>query len=216
MKTIALAILAILVAAIPSHALEIVLLVDESGSMEDVRDDTIGGMKSFKRTMEQQHPDANLIISTFSTNLRDGHINEYSPQGGTALYDAVGLTVDKLQERVTPEDAVIIAILTDGKENRSTKFSQAAIKWKIEHWSKWHPWTFLYLSSSPDAWEDSGSIGISDGTFTIGISDGTFTIDTSDAAGIDSSFTTAVDAVGTVIEGIDAETLIEIPPGTVD
>jgi uncharacterized protein YegL len=90
----------------------------------------------------------------------------YVCDGGTALYDAVGMAIDNVGKRLarTPEDLrpakVIVTILTDGQENSSRKYDRAQIESMIRHQEEKYNWQFIYLSSSMSAMHDAESIGI--------------------------------------------------------
>lgn len=115
-----------------------VFLLDKSGSMECVLDDTIGGFNSFLR--EQVPLGGNLTLYTFSDTCkceyRDVPIEDvnpltrdtYIPGGSTALYDSMGMILKDYKDK---EDGIFV-ILTDGQENASRKFTKNHIKDLIE------------------------------------------------------------------------------------
>lgn len=52
-----------------------------------------------------------------------------NPSGLTALYDAIGVTINKVKlNKEKPEDKVLINIYTDGEENASIKYSEDDIR----------------------------------------------------------------------------------------
>lgn len=114
-----------------------IFLLDKSGSMETVLDDTIGGFNSFVR--EQVPLGGTLTLYTFSTTCtceyRDVPIEDvpfltqetYIPGGNTALYDAMGTI---LKDYAGKEGSFVI--LTDGQENSSRKFTKNHVKDLIE------------------------------------------------------------------------------------
>ena len=80
----------------------------------------------------------------------------YSPQGMTALYDAIGKSVQKIhnvaKEEIEQDKAtVVVVIITDGHENSSTEFKYEQIQSMIKELEKSEKWTFSYLSNTPDA-----------------------------------------------------------------
>lgn len=110
-----------------------IFLLDKSGSMYSVLDDTIGGFNSF---VDEQVPlGGNLSLYTFSDKCKceykDTPIEQvkkldrknYVPNGNTALYDSMGTI---LKEYAGKEG--IFVILTDGQENASTKYTKAHVK----------------------------------------------------------------------------------------
>lgn len=75
----------------------------------------------------------------------------YRPAGMTALFDAIGFTVDKvLQEYKDDRDdtAVLFIVITDGQENDSKEFTQQGIKKITEDLEKTERWTFTYMGAN--------------------------------------------------------------------
>jgi hypothetical protein len=55
---------------------------------------------------------------------------------------------------------VIAAILTDGKENPSRRFSYPQVVERIEHQQDVYKWQFLFLGANQDAIADAGKLAI--------------------------------------------------------
>lgn len=114
-----------------------IFLLDRSGSMESVLDDTIGGFNSFVR--EQVPYGGTLTLYTFSDRCkceyRDTPIDQvpfltretYVPSGNTALYDSMGTILKDYQGK---EGSFVI--LTDGQENSSRTYTKQHVKDLIE------------------------------------------------------------------------------------
>ena len=114
-----------------------IFLLDKSGSMDSVLDDTIGGFNSFLR--EQVPLGGTLTLYTFSDTCkceyRDVPIEDvspldrdtYIPQGNTALYDSMGQILKDYKGKQG-----IFVVLTDGQENSSRKYTKAHVKDLIE------------------------------------------------------------------------------------
>lgn len=161
---------------------EIAVVLDESGSMGSVRNDAIGGYNTFIEEQKKVPGDANLTLVKFNSvaevvcegvkmsTAKDEVLNlnerSYIPSGNTALYDAVGMAINKIGKRLadTPEDEraakVIVAILTDGEENASQEFSAEQIKTMIEHQQTKYSWQFIFLAANQDAVLAGSEIGI--------------------------------------------------------
>ena len=125
---------------------EIVFILDESGSMFDLKNDTIGGFNSVLK--EQKDKDGEAFVSTvlFNNNSRVlydrvplssiGSMtdNDYRPCGMTALLDAVGDAIHHIgnihkyaRNEDVPENTIFI-ITTDGLENASRRYSAEKVK----------------------------------------------------------------------------------------
>lgn len=148
---------------------EIVCIIDRSGSMYSIKNDAIGGFNAFLETQKAEDTEATFTMVLFDDELLtpyDG-VNLQSveplteetfvPRGSTALYDAICTTIDRVGERLagTPEadrpDQVLVAILTDGEENASTRFNHAQTRSRIEHQTNVYKWEFMFLAANMDA-----------------------------------------------------------------
>lgn len=159
---------------------EMVYILDMSGSMEWLKQDTIGGYNAFIKEQKELEGEACMTTVLFDDRyiLLHDHINikdvpeltakEYRPAGMTAMMDAIGKTINAVGVRLanTPEEErpgkVIFMIMTDGYENSSREFTRSAIKSMIEHQQKVYSWEFIFVGSGIDAYAEAASIGISD------------------------------------------------------
>jgi len=158
---------------------EIVFILDRSGSMSRLVEDTIGGFNSFIKTQKKEVGEAVLTTILFDDQYEILHngvdikdvkpmtTKEYSARGMTALLDAIGKTINNVGDRLnkTNEDdkpsKVIFVITTDGQENTSKEFKQSQIKKMIEHQTNTYNWQFLFLGANIDAVGTAQSFGIS-------------------------------------------------------
>ena len=158
---------------------EIVCIVDKSGSMESIASDAIGGFNAFLRKQCEQPGAATMSVILFDTAVFQHAICEplskvaelnnenYEPDGYTALYDAVGMSINKVGSRLAelPEserpEQVIVAILTDGEENSSKEFTRQQVFEQIKRQTDEYNWQFLFLAANQDALRAGESIGIS-------------------------------------------------------
>ena len=149
---------------------EIICILDKSGSMHKVKNDAIEGFKKFIND-QKQIGNCNITIVWFDTNWEieyEGPLKDYTPpdeypaQGLTALYDAIGKTINHINPRLSKEspDKVILAILTDGEENSSTEFDEKKINEIIKHHVDKYNWNVVYLAADQDAWDAASKIGI--------------------------------------------------------
>lgn len=156
---------------------EIIFVIDKSGSMSRLTNDTIEGFNGF---VESQKDDTKTTLTTvlFDTSwkiLHDGvDVYEVSPMtnkdyiagGGTAMLDAIGDTINRVQDRhddfgAEKPEKVLFVITTDGEENASRKFTKAQIEKMIKHQTNGHGWEFMFLGANMDAVKEAQNIGIS-------------------------------------------------------
>lgn len=145
---------------------KVVVLLDQTGSMDGIKDDTIGGFNQF--LSEQKKNDVKLSLTLFnSEEIEKRYVNEpigkikklteknYRPSHMTPLYDAIGQTIAD----VIDEKKLLFVIITDGFENASKEYKKQAIKELIKKQEK-SGWKFLYLGVGLTNFSDSENIGI--------------------------------------------------------
>jgi len=158
---------------------ELVFILDRSGSMGGLENDTIGGFNSMLSKQQAQPGDCRITTVLFDNEYETLHDrldikavsaitdNEYFVRGQTALLDAVGKTINKIGsvQKNTAEDyraeKVLFVITTDGLENASREFNYEKIKSMIERQKSKYGWEFIFLGANIDAVEVAGRFGIS-------------------------------------------------------
>ena len=157
----------------------IVVLLDRSGSMDDIRDDTIGGFNTFLKQQQEETGSATLTFVQFDSQDPYEVIHRfravktvqaltrenYTPRAQTPLLDAMGRAISDLEESlaaIEPEGRpgqVLVAIVTDGMENASTEYTRDSILRMVERKKK-EGWTFVFLSADLDAIGEAHHLGI--------------------------------------------------------
>lgn len=152
---------------------EIVVIVDKSGSMQNLRADVVGGFNTFVEEQKKLPGEAVLTLVQFDTAyavpidrqpvkaIGPLTLENYLPGGSTALLDAVGKAVTALRDRTTKDDKAIVCIMTDGEENASTEFKKADIKSLIDSMTKERGWQFVFVGANQDSFHEAGQLGIS-------------------------------------------------------
>lgn len=157
---------------------ELVFILDRSGSMSGLEDDTIGGFNGMLKKQKQENENVNVTTVLFDDNVDIIHDRfpigiiepltekDYYVRGCTALLDAIGESVHKIEnvQEHLPEDykarKIIFVITTDGHENSSKEYSYTQIRKMVEA-KKELGWEFLFLGANIDAIGEAERIGIS-------------------------------------------------------
>ena len=155
--------------------IELVLVIDKSGSMQGLEKDTIGGFNSMIEKQKKLGINVRVTAVLFNDktdllyarryiqNVRPLTEREYETGDTTALLDAVGGTILKMERSKATEcgkTKVIFVIITDGLENASTKFTKQKVKEMISDKQEQDGWDFIYLGANIDAAEEAGAIGV--------------------------------------------------------
>ena len=159
----------------------IALILDASGSMQGVKEDTVAGCNIFIEEQRSHQEETSLMLVQFNhkitieyslTDIREVPPlteHSYSPNGRTALLDALGTVTHSLGEKLLamPEEnrpsKVAIATITDGQENASTKYNANQVRKMIQHQEKKYNWDYCYLSADFDAIQQAANIAIDPG-----------------------------------------------------
>ena len=159
-------------------SMEVVFILDRSGSMGGLEADTIGG---FNATLKKQKADPEGVL--WSTVLFDDKHevihdrvpvakvpelteNEYYVRGCTALLDAIGRAIHHIRnvhKYARPEDVpekTLFVITTDGMENASREYTYEKVKQMIEKETEKYGWEFIFLGANMDAVSVAGRMGI--------------------------------------------------------
>lgn len=152
---------------------ELVFVIDKSGSMCSLRSDTIGSFNSLLEKQKNLPGDAYVTTVMFNNKTQTTHTraniqdvnpisnDDYNPSGCTALLDAVGQTISDISNCETAKDhKVMFVIITDGYENASREFNKDTVKKMIEEKTKLG-WEFLFCGAEIDAFGEAQKIGIS-------------------------------------------------------
>jgi Mg-chelatase subunit ChlD len=185
---------------------DLILIVDRSGSMLGYIEDQTQALHTMLTEQRQAPVSTRVTLVQFDTEIETvfqrKHLNQvgklsFQPRGGTALYDAIGQTVDRMGEVYAqlPEDkrpgTVTVVIVTDGLENSSIKYGAHRLKEMVQHQKDKYGWTFLYFGANQDAVLEGSRFGL-DRDHTI-----SFNMNAASYAGMGQTMSRAVTASST-------------------
>ena len=157
---------------------ELVFILDRSGSMSGLENDTIGGFNAMiekQRGIEGECLVTTILFDNESVTLHDRISldetpkmtrDDYTVRGSTALIDALGAAIEHIEKihKYARKDDVpsqtMFVITTDGQENSSHIFTSKMVKQMIEKKKKLG-WEFLFIGANIDAVSTAADYGIS-------------------------------------------------------
>ena len=149
-----------------SEKVDVIFLLDRSGSMHGSVTDTIGGFNSYIEKQRASEFDTNVTTILFDhgyeilykrkniDEVKELTHNEYYVRGSTALLDAIGRTITTMEREM--DNPVLFVITTDGYENSSREYTKNQIRNMIGNLN----WEFIYLGADIDSFGEAANIGI--------------------------------------------------------
>lgn len=153
---------------------DITIILDRSGSMASVAEDTIGGFNRFLDDQRKVPGSANITLHQFDhefeTVMKGEDIQKaksltgetFVPRGSTALLDAIGRGIGETGSRLgsDPAQKVVFVIITDGHENASQEYTPTKVHEMIEHQRTKYAWEFVFLGANQDAIKAATNLGV--------------------------------------------------------
>jgi hypothetical protein len=154
----------------------IVMLVDRSGSMDQIKSDMEGAINLYVKEQQAFDGECTFTFAQFDDHyevLRDaadlqtiGKVT-IEPRGSTALLDAMGTTLRAAQSYVeglsTPPEHKLVTIITDGLENASRDWTRQRVFNLVKKMEE-QGWVIVYLGANQDAIAEGGRFGTHSGT----------------------------------------------------
>ena len=151
--------------------IKIVILLDESGSMSNLKSKMILSINQLINDQKKiEGTPVSFSFIKFSDNVKRVVTNkkleevseltscDYNPSGSTALYDAIGSTISYFRN----EKNVMLVIVTDGEENSSKKYNDFSVKNMLEQKKIDNDWTYVYLGNNLHVKKQGEHIGLVD------------------------------------------------------
>jgi uncharacterized protein YegL len=145
----------------------VAIVLDKSGSMARNKDKTIMGYNEQVQQLKANAKDQEIYVSLVTFNgevyehlwnesadkLNESSTEDYVPNGGTAMRDAVGYTISRLQETTDQNEkdvAYLVIVISDGETLNDRRFSVPQLRELIDGCQASGKWTFTYLGCSAD------------------------------------------------------------------
>jgi Mg-chelatase subunit ChlD len=158
--------------------IDIICILDMSGSMSSIMDKAREGFNKFLNEQKQSKNKIKFSLVLFDTDFympyknvsikKVKEVNEdtYYARGGTSLYDTIGVCADDYFDYLASNskdkraDKTLFVILTDGKENSSRVYHKEYIKNIVTEMQEEFDISFIYLGANQDACFVAESMGI--------------------------------------------------------
>lgn len=160
--------------AVDEEALDLVFILDKSGSMGGLEEDTIGGFNSMlaKQREEQKKTNCKAYVTTVLFNSEVNIIHksvpiekvapmtskEYRVGGCTALLDAMGDAITFMDRLKSEQGKALVVVITDGYENSSRRYKKDEIKKLVEAHKK-QGWDFVFMGADLSAVDEARDYG---------------------------------------------------------
>jgi hypothetical protein len=152
--------------------LDLLVILDRSGSMQSRKTDHEGGVQSFLEDQRAMAGDVRLTFVQFDTVDPCEIVYDrvpldavapivLIPRGGTPLLDAVGRAVAHLQtaQIAAPATQTIVMVVTDGEENSSKEWTLAQVKGLVSALEQGGA-TVLFLGATLDTFQEAAAMGV--------------------------------------------------------
>jgi hypothetical protein len=166
---------------------EIIIILDRSGSMGAIHKATVDGINNFIDDLRRVPGDGFWTFVQFDdpSSAKGAHEafphvlyerrpdremvklteNDFRPRGGTALIDAVCITLLKAEQAYLATPAadrlrILIVIMTDGLENSSVEYDRARMREIIARCQSQHGFEFIFLGANQDAFAEASGYGM--------------------------------------------------------
>lgn len=155
-------------------------ILDKSGSMQQIKDTIIKGyneqLESIKKLDKENGTESTFGLVVFDSRVEVKYLNEpintaetltstnYIPDGFTAFYDALGISIKALEDKLGTDLAdakVLVTALTDGQENASLKYTGSQVADLIKQYQTDYNWTFSFIGANIDVEQLAKALNVS-------------------------------------------------------
>jgi len=147
------------------------LLLDRSGSMQNLWVEAIGSINTYANKLAESLPHAKITLAVFdsgnrfeivrdaveASKWRDVSNEDAMPRGSTPLYDAVVSLCADANKKAKGRTSLVV--MTDGHENASQEATKDTAKSALDA-TKAKGWDVVFLGANWDAMDQSASVGV--------------------------------------------------------
>jgi hypothetical protein len=154
-------------------------LLDETGSMSSCKEATVAGFNDFLSEQKNQGGDCLLTLTKFDTSgirtpfvdldiqmVPQMEMDWFIPRSSTNLRDTIGRRISSLKERLATwktKPNVLFVVMTDGGDNASREYTEAAVQSALSLYMQEDGWTFVYLGANQSAEHIGSKLGFPPG-----------------------------------------------------
>ena len=162
--------------------INVVFVVDASGSMSGSESDVIGGFNNIiKEQKAVENGKCTVSLYTFENNVKQVYLGkdvneidslDYHVGGMTAMNDGIGTAIDDIGKWLSAMDEserpskTMVVIMTDGFENASKEYSLSKVQEMIKHQTEKYNWEFVYVGADVTKADTACDLGIKNTYFT--------------------------------------------------
>ena len=161
----------------PRKPLFVSLLLDETGSMQSIKGETIHVYNQYLAGLKETRTDAEIVFSlvTFNSSRTETRViaepvgsvrpltdDDYRPDAMTPLIDAAVKIIRATEEAVAArgnDSDVVIAVQTDGLENCSVEYDAGDLALLVKE-KEQAGWQFVFLGAGLDAFDAARHAGM--------------------------------------------------------
>ncbi|RLG95321.1 hypothetical protein DRO27_03845 [Candidatus Bathyarchaeota archaeon] len=159
------------------------MVLDRSGSMLTMWDEAVGAyngqIEEFRNQLSTD--DEILMVGTVFDTVVDVVLKgvpvqdaedlpkHVQPRGLTALYDAIGFTINEMQDTKVENDdkAYLLVVITDGLDNASKIVTQKKLASMLKELEDSGEWTVVFIGSDREALADAAALGFGANTHAL-------------------------------------------------
>jgi len=153
--------------------IDIIIILDESGSMEKMGKEPIDSINSFIEEQQKVQNDTTrftlvsfnkdhrtLVDSELLSKVKKLDYSSYKPSDMTSLNDAVCSTIDDKLGSSNPKNNILL-IISDGEENSSTDYTSDELRERVKSVQSEHGWKVIFFGANIDTYKTGNSYNIS-------------------------------------------------------